>query len=364
MKVTFPYMGPVVVYEKLLQLFGHEVIIPPRPTQRTIDLGVKYSPEFACFPYKVLLGSYIEALELGADTIVTSGGSGPCRAGFYGEVHRKTLRAMGYEMDFIIFDDIGRDAGLFLRNLRKVKGRASWARVCAIIWTAYELARALDRLQRLVETKRAYELERNAFNKAMDAITAEFRRDGNTVGAIRRIGRAGLERLQAIPCREVPERQRIRVGIVGEIYVVMEPAINMNIVETLNRLGCEVSRSMYISEWADHAVCPRIFRRRSGAELIEKSGRYLEIGVGGHERHNIGNIIEYGEQGFDGVVHLMPFGCLPELVTQTLVPRIAADCQLPILTLALDEQSGLANNLTRVEAFVELLRSAKRQKSA
>ena len=43
MKISFPYMGTVLVYKKLLQLLGHEVIIPPRPTKRTIDLGVKYS---------------------------------------------------------------------------------------------------------------------------------------------------------------------------------------------------------------------------------------------------------------------------------------------------------------------------------
>jgi predicted nucleotide-binding protein (sugar kinase/HSP70/actin superfamily) len=360
MKVTFPYMGAVLIYEKLLQLFGHEVIVPPRPTQRTIDLGVKYSPEFACFPYKVLLGSYIEAIEMGADTVVTSGGSGPCRAGFYGEVHRKTLQELGYDVNFIVFDDIGRDPQLFLRNLRKVKGRASWPQTCRNVWTAYQLARAVDRLQRLVEVKRAYELQPNSINLAFEAIVSQFRSRGNTPAAIAALYRAGLDRLNAVPCREIPQRQRIRVGIVGEIYVVMESSINMNIAQTLNKLGCEVSRSMYISDWVDHAVWPKIFARKSGARLVKKSAPYLEIGIGGHERHNIGNIIQYREAGFDGVIHLMPFGCLPELVTQSLIPRIAEDWQIPVLTLALDEQSGLANNLTRVEAFVELLRSAKR----
>ncbi|MFW6035726.1 MAG: acyl-CoA dehydratase activase-related protein, partial [Halothermotrichaceae bacterium] len=96
MKVTFPYMGPVVGYKKLFELLGFDVVVPPRPTQKTIDLGAKHSPEFACFPFKVLMGSYIEACNMGAEMVVSSGGHGPCRAGFYGEVHERVLHSLGY----------------------------------------------------------------------------------------------------------------------------------------------------------------------------------------------------------------------------------------------------------------------------
>ena len=37
------------------------------------------------------MGSYLEAIEKGADTIVTTGGRGPCRAGLYGEIHKRNL---------------------------------------------------------------------------------------------------------------------------------------------------------------------------------------------------------------------------------------------------------------------------------
>lgn len=359
MKVTFPFMGTTLIFEKLFQLFGHKVIAPPRPTQRTIDLGVKYSPEFACYPYKVLLGSYIEALEQGAQVVVTSGGSGPCRAGYYSEVHLKTLRHMGYDVDFIVFDDFKRDPALFMENIRRIKGANSWTKAFRIVLTVYELARALDRLQKTVELQRAYESEKGSFNKAFDEITRRFAGEVRGVGDVKRLYREAAARLAALPCRETPEPDKIRIGIVGEIYVVMEPSINMNIAEVLNNLGCEVSRSMYISEWVDHNFWPKFLTHKSGEWIIQKSKDYIEIGIGGHERHNIGNIIHYKEMGFDGVIHLMPFACLPELITQSVIPRIAQDWDIPILTLALDEQTGIANNLTRIEAFVELLRNAK-----
>ena len=85
-------MGTTIVYGKFLELLGHEMVMPKQPTRKTIELGVKYSPEFACFPFKVIMGTYLETMEKGVDIIVTSGGHGPCRAGYYGELHRKIIQ--------------------------------------------------------------------------------------------------------------------------------------------------------------------------------------------------------------------------------------------------------------------------------
>lgn len=360
MKVSFPHMGTQVFYKKLMDMIGLDYIMPPAPTKKTIDLGVKYSPEFACFPYKVLLGTYIEALEAGADTILTSGGSGPCRAGLYAELHKKTLRSLGYNVDFIVFDDIGRDPKMFFDNVRKIKGNKSWFEAVKIFYTAYRIAKAVDNLQRVVQIRRAYEITPGSFDAAFKDVMQDFSDNANSLKDIKKLYKKNLKVLENVPITKIPPKnERVRIGIVGEIYVVMEPSVNMNIAEELNKLGCEVSTSMYISEWIDHAVIPKIFRKKSGKYLVDDSKKYLEMQIGGHECHNIGNMIEYKKQGYDGIVHLMPFGSLPELVTQTLAPKISSDNNLPILTLSLDEQTGIANNLTRIEAFVDLLRKNK-----
>jgi predicted nucleotide-binding protein (sugar kinase/HSP70/actin superfamily) len=79
-KVSFPYMGTSYIpFERLLKDFGNKVIVPPRPTEETISYGTKYAPEFACYPFKIVLGTYVQVLEAGADTLVSSGGVGPCR---------------------------------------------------------------------------------------------------------------------------------------------------------------------------------------------------------------------------------------------------------------------------------------------
>ena len=89
MKVTFPHMGNAYIPIKAL-LAGLKLdVVPPLPiTKRTMELGIKYSPEFACLPLKISVGSFIEALEQGADTVLMAGGWGPCRFGYYAQVER------------------------------------------------------------------------------------------------------------------------------------------------------------------------------------------------------------------------------------------------------------------------------------
>ncbi|HLE01930.1 MAG TPA: CoA protein activase, partial [Dehalococcoidia bacterium] len=66
---------------------------------------------------------------------------------------------------------------------------------------------------------------------------------------------------------------------------------------------------------------------------------------------------------FDGLVHLAPFTCMPEIIAQNILPSVKED--IPVLTLLCDEQTGKQGMLTRLEAFVDLLkrrRASRRQK--
>ncbi|MDD4751666.1 MAG: CoA protein activase [Desulfitobacteriaceae bacterium] len=361
MKVSFPYMGTPIGYKKIAALLGHEVIDPPKPTQRTIDLGVKYSPEFACFPMKVLLGSYIEAIELGADTLISSGGHGPCRAGFYGEVQSKILRSMGYDVDLIIFDSIKRDFLGFYRKVKKIKGKHSWRDVWYTLKFSYHTIKILDFLEQQIETVRAYEVHKGQSTKVWEMIEKKI--DGAYSDAeLDRVKKEAQEMIDEIKLVQVPEEQKIRIGIVGEIYVVMESSVNMRVEERLGELGCEVRRSQYLSEWVDFNLIPARFSPSREPEILRKGEKYIEIIIGGHAKQNMGAIVDYKEQGFDGIVHLMPFGCLPELISQSIMPKVSEDLDIPVLTLSLDEQTGRANSLTRLEAFVDLIRTRKNGK--
>ena len=81
------------------QGFESKCILPPPLTRRTEELGAKNSPDFVCTPFKTTLGSMIEALEAGADTILMV--YGICRLNYYGELQEQILRDLGYRFDFI-----------------------------------------------------------------------------------------------------------------------------------------------------------------------------------------------------------------------------------------------------------------------
>ena len=59
-----------------------------------------------------------------------------------------------------------------------------------------------------------------------------------------------------------PQEKRIRIGIVGEIYVVMEPSINGNIEEILNSLGAETERSLIYQPISMKPSFPGLAERR------------------------------------------------------------------------------------------------------
>ena len=361
MKITFPYMGTTLVYKKLVEMLGHEAISPPKPSQRTIELGVKHSPEFACFPMKVIMGSYLEAVEKGADVILTSGGHGPCRAGFYGEMHKRILQNLGYDVDLIVFDSIRRDFRSVVGNIRRLKGDNSWIKLWKIFKLIYKMAYQVDVLEMQLQTKRAYALQKGSCSNTWEKIQRCYE-TVHTEDQLAQAYKQSQAWIDEIPILEVPETQKIRIGIVGEIYVVMESTVNMKMEETLGDLGCEVRRGHYLSHWIEHNIIPRPFSKSREHEIQKKGEKYIEIQIGGHAQETMGHIVDYYDQGFDGIIHLMPFGCLPELVSQSIMPKLTEDTGMPVLTIALDEQTGIANNLTRVEAFLDLIRNAKKNK--
>lgn len=357
MKVTFPYMGSPLIYEKLFELLGHEVITPPRPSLKTINYGVKYSPEFACFPLKVILGTYLEAIEMGADTIVTSGGNGPCRAGYYGEAQKKILQNMGYNVDFIIFDEPKRDFKGFMENVLKIKGDNSWTDVIRSVHTVYKMAKSMDKIERIIEEKRAYECNKGEFSKAWNEILALYKKIKMPKDVLL-AEKEAIKKLNSISVRKVSESDRIKIGIVGEIYVVMEPSINNSIEEVLNGFGVEVERSHYISEWIDNNLIP-FKEQKKEHEILKKAEKHIEIIIGGHAKQSIGTILDFKDRGFDGVIHLKPFGCLPELVSQSIIDKITRQYDFPVISLSIDEQVATANLLTRLEAFIDVVKNKK-----
>ena len=53
---------------------------------------------------KITTGTLIQAYNLGADTVLMAGGCGPCRFGYYCEMHREILKDLNYNMEVITLE--------------------------------------------------------------------------------------------------------------------------------------------------------------------------------------------------------------------------------------------------------------------
>lgn len=356
MKVGFPYMGCVTGYKRLVEKLGHTVVMPEKPTQHTVDLGVLNSPEFICYPFKVMLGTYIELCEKGVEVIISSGGSGPCRAGMYCELHRRILKQLGYNVEIIIFDSLFADFGEFMRKIKLISNGNSLIKILGILKYTYNLMKQMDTLEADLKIRRAYEIHHGDFDKAWAKIVKIHEKTENFKDLKKAL--AESKRLfDDIEVRHVKDEDRIRLGIIGEIYVIMESSVNLEMEKRLNALGIEVTNVQYISEWLHHNLIPKRFNNSMSWKTFDMAEEYKLCKCGGHDMENTGWIMEFAKRGYDGIVHLHPFGCLPELVTRSIIPKMSDDLDIPVLSVSLDEQMGEANLQTRIEAFVDLCKS-------
>lgn len=361
MKVTFPHMGNMYICLKaLLEHLDVDVVVPPPTSKRTLTLGVQHSPEFACLPLKVNLGNFIEAYEQGADTILMAGGVGPCRFGYYAQVQQEILRDLGYHYNMVILEPPQKHISELLVKIKHITGNRSWADIIRAIKFAWHKARAVDLIEEEAQKLRARELTPGS----VDAVYKKGLCDIDAAKNKKELDDVVLKIVCAFKRVSVDHDKRvIKIGIVGEIYVLLESFVNLEVERHLGRLGVETTRSIYLSEWINDHLFMGLLKVKSSKAAKEAAPPYINHFIGGHGQESIGNTILFARSGYDGVIQIAPFTCMPEIVAESVLPRVSREYEIPTFTLIVDEHSGDAGVLTRLEAFVDLLARKKNDKN-
>lgn len=353
MKVTFPHFGNVYIAGKaFFEELGIEVIPPPKSSRKTLEMGTKYAQETICLPLKVMIGNFIESIEKGADTILLTGSCGPCRYGFYSILEKSILEDLGYDVNFIVLDPISegikdlKDNVYKLFNARNIKDVIKAARL------GWQLIKKADYITDLSNKKRAYAV--NSYE--VDLIVDRYYKQGEkTFGAkeLMDLMDDTINKLNKVKLKD--NFNPIKIGLIGEIYTIIEPFVNMEIERKLGHMGVLVEKSLTPTIWVEHHVKFYPFGSKTERIKYEKAKPYLKTLVGGHGRETIGSAVYYAESGFDGVIQLLPLNCMPEIVAKSILTTVSEDYKFPIMTLILDEMTGEAGYMTRLEAFVDLL---------
>jgi predicted nucleotide-binding protein (sugar kinase/HSP70/actin superfamily) len=358
MRVTFPHMGNMYIpLRAILKGLELDVVVPPPSSKKTLSLGVKYSPEFACLPLKLNLGNFIEAGELGADTVLMAGGCGPCRFGYYAQIEQAILKDIGRTMNFIVLEPPDRNFTELVGKIKSLAGKKSWWHIFQAVRFGYRKAKAVDEIERISFYLRPREITvgstDTAYRKALALIDDACTWEDLT---------SAMAEVQNVFKEVVADehKQVLKVGLIGEIYTLLEPFSNQDIERQLGYLGVEVDRSIYLSEWVNNHLCGGLLKGgRKRKDICAAGQPYLRHFVGGHGQETIGSTVLYGKEGFDGVIQVFPFTCMPEIVAESILPDVSNELNIPSLTLIMDEHSGEAGMLTRLEAFVDLLEQKK-----
>jgi predicted nucleotide-binding protein (sugar kinase/HSP70/actin superfamily) len=351
-KCTFPHMGTMyVAVESLLEGLGHEVVVPPPITERTISLGQHGAPETACLPLKINLGNYIEAMENGAEVILMGGGVGPCRFGYYAEVQREILKDAGYNFEMMVLEPPKGQLSLAWQRFKPLLTKASISEAIAAVRLAWAKAQIVDDIEKLTHQVRAYETVRGSATTARSKAITMLRQAKNTRDLPRLVEEIKAL-FQQVPVD--PQRQPV-IGLVGEIYVMLEPFANRHLERLLGEMGVLVRRSAFLSDWLRGQFFNLLrFDVQKKARLL--AGPYLPHFVGGHGLESVADSVNYANNRVDGIIHVAPFTCMPEIVAQSILPKVSADLDVPIMTLVVDEHSAEAGIITRLEAFTDMVR--------
>jgi predicted nucleotide-binding protein (sugar kinase/HSP70/actin superfamily) len=358
-RVAFPPLGFLsLVAEKYLQALGLPVVALPPTSQRTLDIGIRHTPETLCIPCKLLFGNYVEAAQRGANEIIMLGGAGACRLGYSAGQHVQRLRDMGFAIQAHTFDLYHVWQDMF--HLTSVfSGQRPVHELISPIRFLMAFLTLTDDLETWTLRVRPREQERGATERAY--ATALGR-----VAALRGRQQLSEERESILEevrrVKQVDQRPVLRVGLVGDVYTILTPFLNHNLEVELGRMGVEVHRWFHYTGQIMLPL-PRPLPQDRWSRALQAGRRYLRRDVGGFAQTVVGEAaLMVQQEEVEGLIHVAPFNCTPEMVAQGVLVALQREQAVPVLNLSFDEQTGRAGVLTRLEAFVDMLWAARRRR--
>ncbi|GJQ24164.1 hypothetical protein BIY37_02520 [Candidatus Brocadia sapporoensis] len=355
----------------------------PMANKQSVDVGRKFTSGKECYPAILTTGDIVKKalsqdFDPEASAFFMATASGPCRFGQYNKFHRMVLDDLGFHHVPIYTMDQGENYDEDTKNLGNQFRKLAWNGIMYV-----------DLLQKLQRETRPYELQKgetdslyeNYLKKAEMSLEkkqslVEHAREANADFAKIAVDRS---------------KPRPLIGVIGETYVRCNEFANNFLARNIERLGGEAFIPPF-SEWINYiAHCRResclfekdykgllgeiisaaiqrydaykltkIFKGRirhflhdaSIKELIRKGKPYIDDSYKGDPVLSMGKAIEYVEEGFDGIINVIPFHCMPGTVVNGVLERFQKDFYgMPCLKLSFDGQEQ-SNEETRLEAFM------------
>ncbi len=139
----------------------------------------------------------------------------------------------------------------------------------------------------------------------------------------------------------------LRIALVGHPYNLYDFFVNLDIIKKLQNLGIKVI--------TPEMVAPSQIKRET-----DKIPQKIYWGLG---REIVGaSFYLLKSKSIDGLIHLGSFGCGPDsFLKELIVDKVRKYSEIAYLSLILDEYTGEAGMVTRLEAFIDLIERRKKR---
>ena len=400
--LLMPQMLPVHfgMFQQLLRLEGYRVDMLTTNHRGIVDEGLKYVHNDTCYPALLVIGQLIDAIKHGGydphkvALFITQTGGG-CRASNYIHLLRKALEKAGLEFVPVIsvnLSGLEKNPGfsLTLPLVRKL--------IYAMLYG--------DLLVNAANQVRPYELTPGGTDKTLDqwqsTLIQEFQAGK---GMDRKQMRANFDAIladfAAIP---VSGEEKVKVGVVGEIYVKFSPLGNNNLEDFLLSEGAEpvvpgltdfmifkifnreVDVNIYGGPWVKKKFC-QLFKgyieacQRDMIEALQKTrfrapGSFEDmhklvrgyLGDGNKMGEGwllTGEMLELIHQGVPNIVCTQPFGCLPNhIVGKGMIRKLKDDYPCSnIVAIDYDPGATKINQENRIKLMLANAKALARQEA-
>ena len=319
-------------------------------TPEMLRLGVDASPECSCLSFKASTGHFIKAAMEGVAYGVMVNSRGTCRLRYYREAQQKILWDRGLNLHIF---GLGYD-GVKPPLIRYFDPEPRpFLQACA---RARLKTLAVDDIERQAWRVRARETRAGAATRAMNRCLDALRA-ARTSAEIREVRRAIPDLFARVEID--PDRKPLRVGLLGEATVLRDRFLNHNLEDLLGGMGVDVCNFFLMGDEIRNIFHLGLWSRNGRRALRRDAAPWLATPVGGHAMESVAHTVRCAREGFDGVVHVCPTGCMPEISIRPILRRIGKERDFPILECSFDEHSSHVGVVTRLEAFVDMLRDRR-----
>lgn len=349
--ILIPQMAPIhfELLESAVRASGYNVELLRECTDHTVETGLKYVNNDACYPSILTTGQMIEALQSGKydlnkTALIMSQTGGGCRATNYIGFIRKALKDAGFEnVPVISFNVVG---------MEKMPG---FKITVPLVERLLKMVVYADLLQKMLTKNRAYEVNKGETQKLFDEWMEKCKKllEKSSLKEFKQSIYDIVNDFENIKLDTSIEKPK--VGIVGEVLIKYHPFGNNFVANKLEEEGAEVilpDFMGFVKFIATHKITfnqliktdkmkAKIFKTAIKLiDILEKDERialanskkgYLqpcniwELEDKVKDILSIGNqtgegwfltaeMIEYIEHGIPNIVCVQPFACLPNHV--------------------------------------------------